>query len=192
MRTPFIVSLAFAAGLVTACGSAPAAPVRPSADAYVPARLYPLSVGRVWSYDVDTGTGMSTLAIARVTRSENGRVEVATGSEPNVYQVSNEGIRREGGAWVLKAPIRMGAEWPAANGRTARIASLDAHVESVAGNFEHCVEVIERAEGGPQIRTVYCPDVGPVLVESSMAMSLSGETVRVLATLRGTSDGSDL
>lgn len=188
MRMMCVVGLA----LVSGCGAGQSGATTPSDEPVTPQRLYPLADGHVWSYDVDTGTGMSTLAIARVTRRQDGRFDVNTGSEPNTYEVTPEGIKRSSGAWLLRGPIEVHASWDLGGGRRAEITSVDASAETPAGNFAHCVEVSETGAVGAHIRTVYCPDIGPVLVESSMQMLVARENVRVIARLRGHSDGSDL
>ena len=62
----------------------------------------------------------------------------------------------------------------------------DKHVVTPAGEFSGCVEVHESGGATPkEVRTVFCPDVGPVELESSMPMALSGQHARVIARLRG-------
>jgi hypothetical protein len=59
-------------------------------------------------------------------------------------------------------------------------------VSTVAGEFVGCVEVRESAGAGQKVvRTVFCPDVGPVEVESSLQLAVTGRAARVLARLRG-------
>ena len=177
---------------LAACGAGAGGSTTPSSQALTPLRLYPLADGHIWSYDVDTGTGMSTLAIARVSRRADGRFDVNTGSEPNVYEVTPEGIKRASGTWLLRMPFEVNASWDLGGGRRAEITSVDASVETPAGNYAHCVEVAERGGAGAQIRTIFCPDVGPVFVESSTEIAITHTTLRVTARLRGYSDGTDL
>lgn len=157
-----------------------------SGDRMAVDRLYPLREGSVWTYDVDTGEGLPVLAITRVTRRDGERVEVTSGSTPIYYEQRADGLyRADRQAYVLKAPLGPGARWDAGGGATAEVAGIRT-METTAGNFQGCVEVRETGgSGGKVVRTVYCPDVGPVEVESSMAMGLTGQTVRVLAKLRG-------
>lgn len=172
--------------LLAACGGA-APPAGPSEPLHTPRRLYPLAPGNIWTYDVDTGVGVPTLAITRVKQSALNRFEVSSGSEPLSYEVREGGIYNAGrDAWLLKAPIEVGAGWPSGSGMRAEVTALDKSMSTPAGDFRQCVEVLETGgDGAKRIRTVYCPDVGPVLVESSMAMELSGKSVRVQGTLRG-------
>ena len=103
--------------LSAACaGRAPA----PRAEAALdPSDLYPLSEGNAWSYDVDTGEASRTLGITRV-ESFDGRIaEVRTGQTVHRYEVTPEGIRVPSkNAWLVRAPLRAGATWPAPGGRT--------------------------------------------------------------------------
>jgi hypothetical protein len=172
--------------LSVACGGAAPAPEGKD-DLHTPERLYPLAQGYVWTYDVDTGTGLPTLAITRVTAADGSRFEVSSGSDPLVYERRPEGVYRpQRDGWLLRAPVKAGATWPAGAGMQAEVTDVAKAVSTPAGDFTDCVEVRESGAGGDkQIRTVYCPDVGPVVVESSMAMQLSGQAAKVLGTLRG-------
>ena len=180
-----LLLLAGATFATSACGAAQ--PYPQTSDPLEIARLYPLRMGSVWTYDVDTGEGVPTLAITRVTGSDGNRAEVSSGSTPIVYETRPDGLfRPDREAYVLKAPIRQGATWDAGAGSQAEVLSVDKQVSTPAGDFTHCVEVRESGGGaGKLVRTVFCPDIGPVEVESSMAMQLSGQTARVLAKLRG-------
>lgn len=150
-------------------------------------RLYPLRAGSVWTYDVDTGDGPPTLAITRVTESAEGRAKVSSGGPPIAYEQREDGLfRPDRGAYVLKLPIRRGERWDAGQGATAEIVDVDKRLSTPAGEFTRCIEVREAGGETPKVvRTVFCPDVGPVEVESSMALAVSGRGARVLARLRG-------
>lgn len=149
--------------------------------------LYPLAEGNAWSYDVDAAEGSTTLATTRVDRVEAGVAMVTTGEVTTRYRVSGDGIRVESeDGWLLRAPLRPGASWPARGGRTAEIVALGTQARTSAGTFERCVEVHEH--GGQlrlEIRTVYCPGVGPVLVVSTMRSDVSDRVLTVSARLRG-------
>jgi len=144
-------------------------------------------MGSVWTYDVDTGQGAPILAITRVTANDGIRIEVSSGSDPIRYEFKVEGLfRTDRGGYLLKPPFDKGAKWEAGGGATAEITRVGLDVETAAGAFTHCIEVNETGSpGGKVVRTVYCPDVGPVEVDSSMFMGLSGQTARVVAKLRG-------
>lgn len=181
------ISLAFAlCSLLVACrGPAPTA--SGAKDRLSIDRLYPLRAGSVWTYDVDTGDGPPTLAITRVTANADGHADVSSGGAPIRYEQRSEGLyRADRGGYVLKLPLAQGARWDAGQGTVAEVVDLDKQVSTPAGEFSGCVEVVE--QGGAtekQVRTVFCPDVGPVELESSIAMAVTGGAARVIARLRG-------
>ena len=172
--------------VLTACaGGAPDAR-EPGLDPLAPANLYPLHADSVWTYDIDTGTELSTLGIVRVTAVDGPRREVRRGEDTVVYQVDADGIRQPAtGNWLLKAPIEEGAEWATTSDRVARVASVSVVAETPAGRFEGCVLIEETGgDSGKEIATTYCPGVGPVLIETRLALQLSVAPVRVIGRLR--------
>jgi hypothetical protein len=162
-------------------------PPPPSGNGIDARDFYPLQTGNAWSYDVDTGDPSTTLAITRVEAFDGRIAEVRTGDVIVHYEVRVEGVRVPSEeAWLIRAPLEPGAMWPARGGRTARLVSIHAVVSSRAGSFERCVEVLET--GGKldlEVRTIYCPGVGPVSVESTMRSELTNRAVTVSASLRG-------
>ena len=151
-------------------------------------RLYPMRAGSVWTYDVDTGEGgPPTLAITRVTQSAGGQVDITSGGPPIRYEQRADGLYRgDRRAYVLKQPVRRGATWDVGQGATAEVLDVDKRVSTPAGDFTGCVEVRESGGATPKVvRTVFCPDVGPVELESSMGLAISGRSARVVARLRG-------
>jgi hypothetical protein len=152
-------------------------------------RLYPLRQDAVWSYDVDTGEGLPILAITRVTKVEAQRVEMSVAGRQSIaYERREQGLfRPDCEAFVLLAPVRAGESWDACGKATAEVRSVEKDVSTPAGEFHGCVEIVETgAAGGKVTRTVYCPDVGPVEVESTMPVPQGGgELARVIARLRG-------
>ena len=188
MNTPIYASSRALAALsfcvLAACGGAQ----KPTAQGPLDVnRLYPLRPGSVWTYDVDTGQGLPTLAITRVLSSDGTHVEVSSGAAPIPYEIRPDGLyRSDRGAYVLKGPIRQGATWDAGAGAKAEVTDTAKEVTTPAGDFRQCVEVLETGgSGGKIVRTVFCPDIGPVEVDSSMQMELSGQSARVSAKLRG-------
>jgi hypothetical protein len=151
------------------------------------ARYYPLRVGSVWTYDVSTGDGLPVLAITRVVSQDGQRASVSSGAAPVLYEQRPEGLYRpDRQGYVLKAPLTIGTRWDAGEGVEAEVLRADFAVTTLAGSFEGCVEVREGGAGAAkQVRTVFCPDVGPVELESSLQMALTGKPARVTASLRG-------
>jgi len=171
--------------LFSACGGAGGQVRAEEIDRLAPEVLYPLHEGNVWSYNVDTGTDMPTLAITRVVRRDGTRVEVSSGSDPVIYELRDGGIFKSGtGTWLLRAPIAQGEAWPSAQGMTATVVSIEEAVEVRAGQFEGCV-VVEEAGDDRHIRTTYCPEVGPVVVDSHVQLGTREAHVR--AELLGSS-----
>jgi len=152
-----------------------------------PSRLYPLKEGNVWTYDVDTGVDLSALGISRVVEVQGPRVTVennGSSQDAIVYEIRPEGIYRVASeTWLLRRPIEVGATWPGAGGRQARVTSIDERVEVGAGTFDGCVSV-EEDDGRQSVTTIYCPDIGPVVVDTRIQTELSGETVVVRGELR--------
>lgn len=152
-----------------------------------PIDLYPLRLGNAWSYDVSTGEPLSTLAVTRVETVHGSIVTVRTGQGSVKYDIREEGIHVVSeGVWLFRAPFEEGASWPARGGRTGRLVSTEASIETTAGSFSGCLEVVET--GGKlelEVRTVYCPFVGPVAVDSTMRSNVSDRVVSVHARLRG-------
>lgn len=176
-----LVALCFAAACA---GRSPSASSRTTID---PSDLYPLQTGNAWSYDVDTGELSTTLGITRVDTFDGRIAEVHTGRAVVRYEVLQEGIRvPPDDGWLIRAPLVEGATWPGRGGRTARLNDVDARVVTPAGTFDRCMEVVET--GGKlelEVRTVYCPHVGPVKVDSRMRSNVSDRAVTVSAVLRG-------
>lgn len=174
-------------GLALASGCATAGSPGDEAAARESHVFYPLESGNAWSYDVDTGDASTTLAVTRVEGRDGTEARVRTGAEVVRYEVLEDGIRTvPEGAWLFRAPLVVGSEWPAPGGRHAQVVSIDAEVTAPAGSFEGCLDVLETGgELDLEIRTVYCPGVGPVRVESTMRSSVSERRLTVTATLRG-------
>lgn len=175
---------ALATILVTGCAGAPAQ--RPTPVPVTPELLYPLAPGQAWSYDVDTGDGQPVLAVSRVVGGSGDEFEVQSGGGALLrYARRPDGWYRPArGGYLLRAPLQVGAEWDSGSGMTARITAIDAAIETPAGHFERCVVVQEQgAPSGQQVRTTYCPGVGPAEVVSEM--QVRGQRVSVVARLRG-------
>jgi len=170
---------------LTACAAKSAPTAKPSA--VDPHELYPFGVGHAWSYDVDTGASSTILAVTRVETFDGRLARVHTPRAVVVYEIVSDGIRVPADdAWLIRGPLREGATWPGRGGRVAELVSMTARAETLAGAFEKCVEVLER--GGKlelEVRTVYCPGVGPVLIESTMRSNVSQRVLTVSARLRG-------
>jgi hypothetical protein len=170
--------------LCIACGGARGG--QKADDRHAVDRLYPLREGAVWSYDVDAGEGLPILAISKVTLATPEAADVTTGRETVHYERRPDGLfRPDRDAYVLKAPIRVGASWDVGDGATAEVTSIEKTVETASGTFTACAEVVESGARGKVVRTVFCPDVGPAELETTMTMPGGGTAARVYAKLRG-------
>ena len=173
--------------LAVGCGGAS---TRPTEGRYPPAVLYPLTEGNVWSYDIVDDQGARSLGITRVVRRAGELAEVSSNrSAPILYRVTDEGIALPAAdAWLLRAPVAVGAEWPSRAGRVARVTSVDEEVSTPAGSFRECVRVEERGgDGAVAVDTTYCPAVGPVVVVVSLGSASGAEAARTEARLLGVS-----
>jgi len=156
--------------LVPACATSGGGPdaIRPRAGATA-ADYYPLSDGWKWAFDVEQD-GMNILATYVVLERKEAVAVVQAGDERLTYVVTPEGVAQfEGNAigdYVIRNPIKQGAEWAVAGGR-ARIASAneEVNVDSV-GRYAGCVVVeVTRTDPARVTRTVFAPDLGPVALE---------------------------
>jgi len=156
--------------LVPACATSGGGPeaVRPRAGVTA-ADYYPLSDGWKWAFDVEQD-GMNILATYVVLERKEAVAVIQAGDERLTYVVTPEGVAQfEGNAigdYVIRNPIKQGAEWAVAGGR-ARIASAneEVNIDSV-GRYAGCVVVeVTRTDPARVTRTVFAPDLGPVALE---------------------------
>jgi len=180
--------LVLALGLLAGCGPAGHADSANDVDRLAPANLYPLAQGNIWTYDIDTETGLPSLGIMRVVAVEGSHFVVQQDGADRAlrYELRPDGIYREDfDVYLLQAPIAVGAEWPAPSGRTARVTSITDAIDTSEGRLEGCVRVDE--EGGEAerfISTTFCPGVGIARMQSGIRAHLTGMTARVTSVLR--------
>jgi hypothetical protein len=142
--------------------------------------FFPLSEGSV---DV-VGT---VLAISRVDSRSGRRANVLDSAGIVVpYEVRDDGIfRPDKGVYLLREPLAVGASWASTAGMTATVTAMDRVVDTPAGRFTGCVEVVQAGgETGLRITTDYCPEVGPAKIVASMEME-SGRAATTTGVLRG-------
>lgn len=161
-----------------------------------PAHLMPLAEGNVWTYDAyREGTEGVTLAAIRVVRAEGNHYQIAAmfADAEEDYEVRPEGIYlTDSGAWLLRSPIEVGAEWPTRGGRTARVASTEESASTPRGDFSGCVRIEERGGRlGAEVSTVYCADIGMVSTRSSLTAETTGRTLVEGGNLREYSLNTD-
>ncbi len=196
LRGPITLAALASTLALGACGGAP---VRSGADdptRLEPRRLFPMGANYSWAHDNDPGGGLPRqTSVLRVTAYDGhtARLESLANGNTRTYQLRDDGIFWvESEIYLLRAPIALGAEWPSMNGRTARVSDIDISVDVPTGHFDHCVEV--REEGGTSgltTRTIYCPDVGPTLIEAHQALTLGTGGVTGTGRLQAYQQGDD-
>ncbi|HVU52799.1 MAG TPA: hypothetical protein VHL80_19090 [Polyangia bacterium] len=160
------LGLAFAVG--ASCATNDAAVKHVHRTDLQAADYFPVARGWKWAYDLERD-GQKILAIYSVVERTPEGATIATGDERLSYAVSPQGLAqldaRGVGDFVLKNPIAKDAAWPVAGG-TARIVSTTEEVTVDAGHFYDCAVVeVTRADPPRLARTIFAPDVGPVVIE---------------------------
>ncbi|MBN2191613.1 MAG: hypothetical protein JW751_02255 [Polyangiaceae bacterium] len=178
------VVLACSVGCRGAEPPAATAPAPPAAPAeYAP--YAPLADGNVLSYVTESDQSSERgLVVLQVRRPHSGLVELDDGGHVERLYLEPDGLRYAAGGHWLKLPLQVGACWAGRAGEVC-ITSIDDTVEVPAGSFSGCLSTIEAASGGgpeTRTRTVFCRDVGMVLLE--VERRSDGEVVRERALLR--------
>jgi hypothetical protein len=176
-RSPLLVLLLLPATVAScraaAGGGGDVARPRLSIVGIAAADYYPLASGWKWAYSV-WKDGMKTLALHAVLERQGDVAVVQEGGERITYAVTPEGIAEKDGAglgdYIIKNPIRAGAEWSVAGGR-ARIASVDGKFASaLVGRYEGCVLIaVTRTDPKRVTQTLFAPYLGPVLMDIQAA-----------------------
>ncbi|MBX7191942.1 MAG: hypothetical protein K1X94_07790 [Sandaracinaceae bacterium] len=190
------ISAPFVSLALAACGAAAPRGGADDPTRLEPRRLFPMGAGYSWAYENDPGMGLPRqTSVLRVSAFSAGgaRVESLATGDARSYELRDDGLFWvDAGVYLLHAPITLGAEWPSANGRTARVSDIDASVDVPTGHFDHCVEIREEGgESGLAMRTIYCPDVGPTLIEAHQTLSLAASGVTATGRLQAYQLGED-
>lgn len=169
--------------LAFGCASAETKPARSEPVQTSPLEHYlPLTNGHVYSYDTEReSSGERGVLVLRVARPRPDLAELIGGRTERIA-FEADGIAYASGGYLLKAPLSEGATW---KGRSGIVRLVNAHksIQVPAGSFSDCLETVEEApNAGSKIITVFCPDVGIVLID---AQGQVGEDFdRELARLR--------
>jgi hypothetical protein len=160
--------LMLALGAAGSCATNDAAVKHVARTGLSAADYFPVARGWKWAYDLEKD-GQKILAIYSVVERTPEGATIATGDERLSYAVSAQGFAqmdaRGVGDFVLKNPIAKDATWPVTGG-TARIVSTTEEVTVDAGHFYDCAVVeVTRSDPPRLARTVFAPDVGPIVIE---------------------------
>jgi hypothetical protein len=173
--------LALASACLPSCGS-PGASTAKSASGTEHAgvlRFYPLDQGMQWSYVVrEVGQSEGILSVTKVVGFDGTTAVLSQGGQTLSMRVAKDGIVREPShAYLLKWPVILGDKWAGKDGAQLEVTKVDEKVLLEAGSFEGCVETTERFGGDEAraVRTVFCPEVGPVIVEVRSLVVVPGE-----------------
>jgi hypothetical protein len=163
-----IVALGLALSVGGACATNDGAVKHVPRTGLQAADYFPVARGWKWAYDLERD-GQTILAIYSVIERTPDGATIATGDERLSYAVSPQGVAqmdaRGVGDFILKNPVVKGATWPVAGG-TARVVSTTEEVTVDAGHFYDCAVVeVTRADPPRLARTIFAPDVGPVVIE---------------------------
>jgi hypothetical protein len=160
------------AGLALVAGCAK--PPEPAEPPHPPARVgelfayAPLEAGTVMAYETHSEeSGDRGVVIWRVRRPREGLIELDDGGHVERLEVEPNALRHATGGYWLKAPLEEGACWQGRNGEVC-VKSLDRRIEVPAGRFTECLETEElrgNESTGMRTTTVFCPNVGMVMLE---------------------------
>lgn len=131
-------------------------------------RLMPLEDGTVYSYATEAeNTGERGVLVMRIRRPRPGMAEIVVGGRVQRVLIAPGQLELATGGYLLKGPIEPGATWRGQAGQVS-VTETGKSIQAPAGQFVSCVETVEVASTGEvqkKITTVYCPDVGIVLLD---------------------------
>jgi hypothetical protein len=202
-RSPFVRSLvslaaspaclALASCAATPPPSAPA-PLASSVENPV-SKFFPAVDGTVHAYETkDVLTGATGVLMMRTQVTGARTIEVKS-SKVQRLRYDDKGLLREPqGYYLLRAPLAVGQSWPAGPNVSVAIVKIDAEITVPAGTYRGCVETVDRRVGAVSgtIKSVYCPDVGLVLLESEGQGQGPGQEVHERVELKSFDKELDL
>ena len=152
----------------------------PGAELPEAERYFPLIDGHIYHYSSRGHDGREGFMVSTVKRDGN-TATLTTGSTVQRLTIRPDGIYNEVGYYLLKLPIRLGAQWIGQSG-TVEIVRHNQSVITEAGTFSNCIVTRETIQGTVELRTAdttFCPGVGLVRldVEAKGAASSSSESV---------------
>lgn len=172
-RVP-ILGLLASCVVVISCGESKP-PESPTSKAKVAATgtetYFPLEEGKLYNYVTNEG-GDTGMLVANVHRTDPQHGELRLSNTSKRFVFLPEGVAYDnGGAFILKAPLDVGNQWPGEHGGTTKVTKVDASPKVIAGSYSGCVETVEEGGRPPGSRyvTTYCPGVGMVLLDVTAA-----------------------
>lgn len=160
-------------------------------------RFFPLVDGMVYTYRTVNEVGEEGLLVARVHRTDEKRGELRFPNGSKVFELVPDGVvlkARGGDAYVLKAPLSVGASWRGEHGGTTRVISVTAAVDVPSGHVDGCVQTMEERLGDRPVRyaTVFCPAIGVVSLEVATGVNYERAELKSYAPpMRMKADGVD-
>jgi hypothetical protein len=152
----------------------------------------PLAHDTVYAYDTKSeDSGETGVLMLRVRRPREGTAELGAGSRVQRLDLGSDGIRHATGGFLLKSPLSVGSTWKGQFGQVS-VSAVDQTIHVPAGKFTGCLETVEQVSSPApkKVRTVFCPDVGIVLLEAEGMTN--GNYTREQASLRSFGPAVDL
>jgi hypothetical protein len=137
------------------------------------ADYFPLASGWKWTYSV-WKDGVKVPVLHEVLDRQGDVAVVQEGGERITYIVTPDGIAEKNGDrigdYIIKNPVRVGAEWSVEGGR-AYIAGVDGKFASaLVGHHEGCVLIfVTRTNPTRVTETIFAPYLGPVAMSIQAA-----------------------
>lgn len=187
-----LTPLAFA---LAACGAAGSGAGAGSGAKATPAvsnveRFMPLQTNTVSAFETEIEGASHGVLMMRIERPTPSTAVLTVGGKGQRLEIVPEGIRLAAGGWLLKAPLSEGASFKGQFG-TVVVSATDKSVQVPAGSFSGCVETIEESVAvRKRVTTVFCPDVGIVVLEAEG--SLGDDYGRERAVLRSHGPAVDI
>ena len=150
--------------------------------------FYPLEVGNEWQYNHTyyakemVGPKQSRILISNKADKGKGIVEFRGENNTIVMYKTNDGIMSASGFLILKDPFNLGVRWTSGiynfDQRQHQVEAVALAVNSEGKNYTNCIRIISHSDFHAfvrdgqsiylsyELRDVYCPNIGPVLMEA--------------------------
>ncbi len=170
--------LPLTAAALLGCSAAPTAPPAHTPTttsgqppiAFEGADWIPAGDETAYTYETrDLLSGETGLLVLRVRRVGGDAAEIVAPKKTTRLSYSALGVLRDAeGTYMLRTPVKEGTTWPAGPNVSASVGRVGFAVETKAGSFPVCVEVIQRRSGAVAgtVTNVYCKGVGLVSIEA--------------------------